>query len=160
LSNPRDLFLRELGTLLWAERMLAFEVLPKLRGAVSDDELRGAVQEHLLETRGHVDRVEQAFETVGSHPSSIYSPTVSALVAEHDELAGKVVEARLRDVWHAHAAARTEHLELAMYESVLALAEALDAGELRFGLEENREQEQQALAKVEHIAARLRQELS
>jgi ferritin-like metal-binding protein YciE len=160
LSNPRDLLLRELGTLLWTERMLAFEVLPKLRDAVSDDELRAAVEEHLLETRGHVDRVEQAFESLGSHPSSIYSPTVSALAGEHDELAGKVVEDRLRDVWHAHAAARTEHLELAMYESVLALVRALDADGLSSGLEENREQERQALAKVEQIAARVRQELS
>ena len=140
--------------------MLAFEVLPKLRDAVSDEELRAAVQEHLLETRGHVERVEHAFESLGSHPSSIYSPTVSALAAEHDELAGKVVEDRLRDVWHAHAAARTEHLELAMYDSVLALAQALHADELRSGLDENRAQEQQALAKVEDIAARLRKELA
>ncbi len=140
--------------------MLAFEVLPKLRDAVSDEELRAAVQEHLLETRAHVERVEQAFEGLGSHPSSIYSPTTSALAAEHDELAEKVVEARLRDVWHAHAAARTEHLELAMYESVLALAQALDGDELRSELEENHQQEQQALAKVEKIAARLRKELS
>jgi ferritin-like metal-binding protein YciE len=140
--------------------MLAFEVLPKLRDTVADEELRGAVEEHLLETRGHVERVEQAFESLGSHPSSIYSPTVSALVAEHDELAGKVVEDRLRDVWHAHAAARTEHLELAMYESVLALAQALDADELRSGLEENRNQERQALETVEQIAGRLRKELA
>jgi ferritin-like metal-binding protein YciE len=140
--------------------MLAFEVLPKLRDAVSDEELRAAVQEHLLETRGHVERVEHAFESLGSHPSSIYSPTVSALAAEHDELADKVVEDGLRDVWHAHAAARTEHLELAMYESVLALAQALDADEPRSGLEENRGQEQQALAKVEQVAARLRKELA
>jgi ferritin-like metal-binding protein YciE len=140
--------------------MLAFEVLPKLRDAVADEELRAAVQEHLLETRAHVERVEQAFESLGSHPSSIYSPTTSALAAEHDELAEKVVETGLRDVWHAHAAARTEHLELAMYESVLALAQALDGDALRSGLEENRGQEQQALAKVEKIAARLRKELS
>ena len=140
--------------------MLAFEVLPELRDAVSDEELRGAVEEHLLETRGHVKRVEQAFESLGSHPSSIYSPTVSALVAEHDELAGKVVEDRLRDVWHAHAAARTEHLELALYESVLALAQALDADEPRSGLEENRDQERQALETVEVIARRLRNELA
>jgi ferritin-like metal-binding protein YciE len=140
--------------------MLAFEVLPELRDTVSDDELRGAVEEHLLETRGHVGRVEQAFESLGSHPSSIYSPTLSALVSEHDELAGKVVEDRLRDVWHAHAAARTEHLELAMYESVLPLAQVLDADELRSGLEENRAQERRALETVEQIAARLREKLS
>jgi ferritin-like metal-binding protein YciE len=139
--------------------MLAFEVLPKLRDAVADEELRAAVEEHLLETRGHVERVEGAFESLGSHPSSIYSPTVSALVAEHDELAGKVVEDRLRDVWHAHAAARTEHLELAMYESVIALSQALDADEPRSGLEENRGQERHALEQVEQIASRLRHEL-
>jgi ferritin-like metal-binding protein YciE len=140
--------------------MLAFEALPKLRDASSNADLRDAFEQHLLETRGHVERVEAAFERVGAHPSSIYNPTVSALLAEHDELAGKVVEERLRDVWHAHAAARTEHVELAIYESVLALAEALDADDVRSALEENRKQEQHALDTVEKIAAEIRQELA
>lgn len=141
--------------------MLAFEALPKLRDAASDDELRAAFEEHLLETREHVARVEAAFEHLGSHPSSIYNPTLSALAAEHDELAGKIVEDRLRDVWHAHAAARTEHLELALYEGVLALAEALEAGgDVGSALEESRRQEQHALETVEQIASRLRTELA
>lgn len=140
--------------------MLAFEALPKLRDAASNEELRDAFEQHLLETRTHVERVEAAFESLGAHPSSIYNPTLSALLAEHDELAGKVVEDRLRDVWHAHAAARTEHLELAIYESVLPLAETLGADDARSALEENREQEEHALETVEKIADGIRKELA
>jgi ferritin-like metal-binding protein YciE len=140
--------------------MLAFEALPKLRDSASNEELKAAFEEHLLETRTHVERVEAAFESLGAHPSSIYNPTVSALLAEHDELAGKVVEDRLRDLWHAHAATRTEHLELAIYESVLALARALDADDVRSALDENRKQEQHALETVEKIAAGIRKELA
>jgi ferritin-like metal-binding protein YciE len=137
--------------------MLAFEVLPKLRDAVADAELRDAVQEHLLETRTHAGNVESVFEIVGSHPSSIYDPAMSALASQHDELAEKVVADGLRDVFHADSAARTEHLELAAYESVLGLVELVE-GDAKKPLESNRDDEKQALAKVEKIASRLRKE--
>ena len=71
--------------------MLAFEVLPKLREAIVDEELRAAVEQHLRETRRHAENVERVFELVGSQPSSIYDPALSALAAQHDELAGKIV---------------------------------------------------------------------
>jgi ferritin-like metal-binding protein YciE len=138
--------------------MLAFEVLPRLREAVVDEELRAIVQKHLLETRRHAENVERAFELVGSHPSSIYDPALSALAQQHDELAGKIVADPLRDVFHADAAARTEHLELAAYESVLGLVPLVDGGDAKTSLEDNRDDERKALAKVEKIAARLRKE--
>lgn len=138
--------------------MLAFEVLPKLRDAASDDELRAAFEEHLLETRVHVERVETVFESVASHPSSIYDSTLSALAKQHDELAGKAVSDTLRDLVHADAAARTEHLELAAYEGVLGLVETLDVGDAKQPLEQNRDDERSALKKVDKIASRLRKE--
>jgi ferritin-like metal-binding protein YciE len=142
---------------LWIERMLAFQVLPKLRDAAGDDELRAAFEEHLLETRRHAETVERVFEAVGSHPSPIYDPAMSSLASQHDELAEKIVSDGLRDVFHADAAARTEHLELAAYESLLGLADVVD-GDVKKPLEQNRDDESQALKKVEKIASRLRKD--
>jgi ferritin-like metal-binding protein YciE len=138
--------------------MLAFEVLPKLRDAVSDEELRQTVQQHLLETRRHAENVERVFDEVGSHPSSIYDPALSALASQHDELAKKIVAEPLRDVFHADAATRTEHLELAAYTAVLGLVEVVSAGGAGKPLEDNRDDEKEALGKVERIATRLREE--
>ena len=40
ITTPRDLFLHELGDILYVERALADEALPQLIGEVQDDELR------------------------------------------------------------------------------------------------------------------------
>ena len=40
ITTPRELFLHELGDILYVERKLADEVLPKLIGEVTDDEFR------------------------------------------------------------------------------------------------------------------------
>ena len=42
ITNPRELFLHELGDILYVEQKLADEVLPKLISEVSDDEFRTA----------------------------------------------------------------------------------------------------------------------
>ena len=42
ISTPRELFLHELGDILYVERALADEALPKLIGEVQDEEFRMA----------------------------------------------------------------------------------------------------------------------
>src|SRR4029077_21092486 len=62
IGTPRELFLHELGDILYVERKLVAEALPRLIGEVQDDEFREALERHLDETRGHVSNVEQIFE--------------------------------------------------------------------------------------------------
>ena len=40
ITTPRELFLHELGDILYVERKLVDEALPKLIGEVQDDEFR------------------------------------------------------------------------------------------------------------------------
>ncbi len=147
LSNPRDLFLRLLGEQLWVERTLAFEVLPKLLLAVKAEGLHAALAEHLEQTKEQAARLESVFRAAGAEPSSNLSPPLERLAQHHDELAQQIPEERLADVFHATAAAATEHLELAAYDALLALAAQL--GLPRDELERNRNEEGQALARVE-----------
>ena len=44
ITTPRELFLHELGDILYVERQLADETLPKLIDEVRDDELRQALE--------------------------------------------------------------------------------------------------------------------
>jgi ferritin-like metal-binding protein YciE len=139
ISNPKDLVIARLAEILWVERRLAFDVLPKVIGEVGDEELRGLFDEHLGETRQHVERVEAAFHDLGMEPSSAFSPGLSALVEHHDTVAGKIVEPHLKDRWHALSGIAVEHFELALYTGL----DDVD------GLGANQKQEAGALKKLE-----------
>ena len=65
ITNPRELFLHELGDILYVERNLVEEALPKLIDEVQDTELKTSLKEHLSQTRQHVSNVEQVFEVTG-----------------------------------------------------------------------------------------------
>ena len=139
--------------MLWVERTLAFEALPKLIGEVRDSELREALEEHLAQTKEHVSRVEEAFRASGAEPTAARSAALAAALEQHD--AQDVKEPTLRDVFHAAGAERTEHLELGLYDAVLLLA----SGDAQSLLKQNRRDEEDALKRVGKIAERLTGEL-
>ena len=152
VSNPRDLLLVGLADILFVERMLSFQVLPRLLESVSDPELTAALAEHLAQTKRHVANVERAFETVGAEPSSDHSPPFVGLEDQHSEIAGGVKAPALADLWHASAAIHTEHYEIASYRQLRLLAEMLDNRELDGLLAENLGEEEQALGRLEQVA--------
>jgi ferritin-like metal-binding protein YciE len=137
-------------------------VLPKLQRAVKSEGLAAAVAEHLEQTREHGPRLEDVFRAVGAEPSSNLNPPLEKLAQHHDELAESFADDRLADVFHAAAAAATEHHELASYDALLALAQAIELpGEARSLLERNRKEEDDALRRLgtelERLAGDLRQ---
>jgi ferritin-like metal-binding protein YciE len=143
--------------MLWIERTLAFEALPALRKDVTAEGLAHAVDEHLEETREHGVRIEQAFRAAGAEPSSNFSPAAEKLAHHRAQLAANVPEDRLRDVLNAAAAAATEHHEIALYDALVALAGALDLGEARDLLEQNRKEDAAALERMREEASKLAQ---
>jgi ferritin-like metal-binding protein YciE len=157
IETPRELFLHELGDILYVERKLSDEVLPKLIGEVQDDDLRKGLENHLEETRQHVTNVEQVFDTLGEEPQAEKCIGFEGLKKEHDQL---VEEAGpdLVDLVDTGAAARTEHYEIAAYEGLIPMARALEEREAVGLLEENLKQEKEALREVESVAKRLSKE--
>jgi len=160
LSNPRDLFLQLLAEVLWLERTLVRAVLPKLAEQAQSESLAGAFAAHLEQTRGHAANVERVFELLGAETSSSLDEAAEKLAEHHDATAGSIVDPRLRDVFHAAAAARTEHYELASYDALIGLGRALDVPEAVELLGRNRADEADALAQVEAIGARIAGELA
>ncbi len=141
--------------MLWIERTLAFEALPALRKDVTAEGLAHAVDEHLEQTREHAVRLEQAFRAAGAEPSSHLSPAAEKLAQHRGHLAANIPDDRLRDVLNAAAAAATEHHELALYDALIELASALDLGEARDLLEQNRKEDAEALDRMRDEAAKL-----
>ena len=155
MTDPRELFLHELGDVLYAERTLV-KTLPKLQEEASDEELALGFEEHLEQTRQHVKNVEAAFEKLGEQPKAEKCPGIDGIKQEHDDFVAK--ESPSQDVLDAFltgAAARTEHYEIAAYEGLVATAEAMGETEVVELLGENLAQELEALDKVKSIGKRL-----
>ncbi|MBA2359660.1 MAG: ferritin-like domain-containing protein [Actinobacteria bacterium] len=158
MSDPRELFLHELGDVLYAERTLV-SALPKLQEEASDDELRMGFEQHLEETRQHVKNVEQAFEALSEKPTAEKCPGIEGIKKEHDDFVAK--ESPTQDVLDSFltgAGARTEHYEIAAYEGLVTMAEAMGEKDVVTLLNENLEQERKALEKLQTIGKRLAQE--
>ena len=158
ISGPRDLFVTELQSMLYVEQKLADEVLPELSQEIRNNDFKEDVKEHLEETRRHVANIERAFELPGEQPKADKSHAIDGLVAQHDKVFKNIEPDELRDVFNAGAAAKTEHLEIAAYESMITTAESLGEDEIVHLLEENLDEEKQALKKVEKASEQIAKE--
>jgi ferritin-like metal-binding protein YciE len=132
-------------------------VLPQVLQEADSEFLAKPLEEHLVQTRAQAERLEGVFLALGVEPSSNRSEALAGLIREHDLLAGKVVEPRLKDIFLAGAAAKTEHLELALYDALLVLAPEVGVESAPLAL--TRDEEEQALRHVEEAATKLRERL-
>src|ERR671937_2334150 len=158
IAQPRDLFVNELKAMLYVEQRLADEVLPELATEVSDSDLKQSLREHHEETKRHVANVERIFELLGEEPKPDKSHAVDGLVAQHDKVAKNIESPQLRDCFDAGAAAKTEYLEIAAYESLITTAESLGETEIVSLLEENLDDEKNALKQAQKAGEKLAKE--
>ena len=158
LTTPRDLFLHELGDILYVEKQLVDEVLPKLIGEVQDTKFRKGLEKHLEETRAHITNVEQVFDELGESPKTEECIGFEGLKKEQEKLADEASE-DLMDLVNTGAAARTEHYEIAAYSGLIEMARALGQQNAVALLDENLKSEKETLRQVESIEKTLRDEL-
>jgi ferritin-like metal-binding protein YciE len=157
INTQRELFVHELGDILFVERQLASEALPKLISEVQDDEFRTALEEHLTQTKRHVRNVERVFELLGEEPSAEKCLGFEGLKAEHEKMVEEISD-HLIDSVDLGAAARTENYEIAAYEGLRRMAKAMGNEEAVELLDANLKEEKEALRTVEKIATRVSNE--
>lgn len=154
ITTPRELFIHELGDILYVERQLATKALPKLISEVEDDEFRSALEDHLDQTKTHVKNVEQVFEILGEEAEAEVCLGFEGLTKEHAKMVEET-SSSLIDMVDLGAAARTENYEIAAYETLRRMAKALGHDDAVALLDENLKQEKEALQIVERIATRV-----
>lgn len=157
ITSQRELFVHELGDILFVERQLANEALPTLISEVQDDEFRAALEEHLSQTERHVRNVERAFELLDEEPSAEKCLGFEGLKAEHEKLVEESSD-HLIDSVDLGAAARTESYEIAAYEGLRRMAKAMGNEEVVELLDANLKEEKEALRTIESIATRVSKE--
>jgi len=158
ISDPQTLFQHELGMALGAERKV-LTTLRKLERRANRDELKQQFHHHLEETEGQIRNLEQALEAVGARVGAHDAESANGIAAEGEKLMEKVDD-ELIDAVLLGAAAKTEHVEIAMYEGLITKAEAMGADDVVSLLEENLEQEKHTLEAVNIAAERISKELA
>ena len=117
----KELYVEELKDIYNAENQLV-KALPKLAKAGSSDELRQGFEEHLEQTKGHVERLEQIFEMLEESPKGKKCAGMEGLVEEGSEVMKEGLEGAVLDAALIGAAQRVEHYEIAAYGTVIAFA--------------------------------------
>jgi ferritin-like metal-binding protein YciE len=67
LESLKELFVEELKDLYSAENQI-LKALPKMIKKTSSSELKRGFEEHLEQTRGHVERLEKIFQQLDESP--------------------------------------------------------------------------------------------
>lgn len=124
LETLKELYVSELRDLYNAEHQL-LKALPKMAKAASSDELKEAFEKHLEQTKGHVERLEQAFEEIDEKPKGKTCQAMKGLIEEGSELLKATGEESVIDAGIIVAAQKVEHYEMAGYGSVRTFAQLL-----------------------------------
>jgi ferritin-like metal-binding protein YciE len=155
MREPRDLLLHELGDVLYAENVLV-KALPRMAKESTDPELRAGFQQHLEETRRHVETLEQAFEALGAPARAEQCPAIDGITEEHDEF---ISEERpgpeVRDIFLTGSGSRAEHYEIAAYTGLISIARGLGEHACARLLAKNLKDEKAALASLTAVGKRL-----
>ena len=151
LNSLKNLFIEELQDLYSAETQLV-DALPKMAQAASHDDLRKAFNEHLEETRGHVDRLERIFKNLDASPQGNHCEAMEGLISEGEEMINEQGEPEVKDAALISAAQRVEHYEMAGYGTLKTFAKRLDEKDAAKLLDETLSEEKAADKKLNKIA--------
>ena len=146
-----DLFLDEIRDLYDAERQLT-KALPKMAKASSSDDLRIAFQDHLKQTEGHVQRLEEIFVALGEKGTGKKCAAMTGLIKEGDALIGEIDQGPVRDAGLIAAAQKVEHYEISGYGSARTHAQLLGNPDAVSLLDETLSEEKEADSRLNDLA--------
>jgi ferritin-like metal-binding protein YciE len=151
IESMEDLFLEQIEDLYDAEKRLV-KALPKMAEASTSQSLRQAIQSHLMETEGHVSRLENIFRTLGKNAKSQTCDAMKGLISEGEDMVSDTDPSSLRDAGIIACANRVEHYEIAAYGSARTFAQTLGLREAASLLEQTLQEEKAADQKLTQLA--------
>lgn len=151
LESLQDLYVEQLKDLYSAEKQL-IQALPKMEKAATNSQLKQGFNMHLEQTKGHVERIEKIFQTLGKSPSGKKCKAMEGLVEEGQETIAEDAEPEVRDAALIAAAQRVEHYEIAGYGTVRTYAQMLGHNDQVRLLEQTLEEEKQTDRKLTQLA--------
>ena len=146
-----DAFLDELRDSYDAEKQLT-KALPKLAKAASNPKLRQAFEDHLEETRGQIERLEQVFELLGEKVRGKHCDGIAGIIDEGKSVMEEDFDETTMDACLIASGQRAEHYEMAAYGTLVAWAEAMGHNDAAKLLQETLDEEKAADEKLSGLA--------
>jgi len=143
LNTLNDVLEEQLLDLYSAEEQLT-RALPKMAQAASNDELRRAFEQHLGETRGHLDRLRDLLPTLGFQAGGETCEAMQGLIREGEKTIRQTGDPNAKDAALIGAAQRVEHYEIAAYGTAATLAGELGLDDAKDVLEQTLDEEANA----------------
>lgn len=154
LKDLCDLFIEELRDLYSAESQI-IKALPKMTKAASSVELKSGFEEHLEQTKEHLTRLEQIFESLDQSPKGKKCNGMEGLLEEGKELMDKDALPEVMDAGLIAAAQHVEHYEIAGYGCVRTYAELLGDKKAAGLLQKTLDEEKQTDEKLTKLSLKI-----
>ncbi len=150
-SKLQKLFEDMLKDIYWAEKAL-LKAIPKMIKNATHEELQQGLSDHLEETKGQVERLEQIFEQLGKKATAKKCLAMEGLIKEAEEIMSENDEGAMRDAGIIAAGQKVEHYEIATYGTLRTFAQILELEDAVALLEETLEEEKGADEKLTDVA--------
>ncbi len=129
MKNLQELFEDTIKDLYNAENQFV-KAMPKLKDAAECEKLKMAIETHISETEGHIQRLEQIAQLGGFKPSGKVCKAAQGLVAEAVEHLEEGETGPTLDAAIISCAQKNEHYEICSYGTVMAWAKLLGESEM------------------------------
>lgn len=153
IESLEDLLQDELKDLYSAENQIV-KALPKMAKTAQSNELRRAFEDHLEQTKNHVQRLEQACTELGFAPKGKKCVGMEGLLEEGKEIMeiGSKDAASPMEAGMIGAAQKVEHYEIAGYGTAIAHARQLGYNSVANTLAKTLEEEKMTDEKLTKLA--------
>ncbi|HEX4278082.1 MAG TPA: DUF892 family protein [Bryobacteraceae bacterium] len=125
LDNLSDFFQRGLEY-AWDCEQVLIKQLPKMVEAATAQDLKHALDLHLVESKGHLYHLEQVFTRLDRSPAAEKNEPIRIFADECDKVIGHLEPSPLLDAALIFYARQIEQYEIGLYESLRGFARALD----------------------------------
>lgn len=123
-----DLFFDTLKDIYYAEKQIV-KALPKMAKAAQSDQLRAGFEQHLEETEGQIDRLEQIFELLDKPARGKTCDAILGILEEGKSIMDEFKDTSALDAGLVSAAQAVEHYEIARYGTLKTWAQQLGMSE-------------------------------
>ena len=151
LKSLDDLLVHELQDIYDAEKQI-MKALPKMAKDATHPELRAAFEEHLEQTEGQIERLEQVFKLLGLPAKGKKCDGMAGLIEGGKKMMEQDAEPSVKDAALIAAAQKVEHYEIASYGCVCTYAEMLGYEQVHDLLGQNLDEEETTDEKLTILA--------
>ncbi len=151
MEDLKKLLIGELHDIYDGEHQLV-DALPDMAEKANSPALKSAFQTHLSQTRGHVQRLEQAFNLLGESPNRRSCKGLEGIIDEGQIIATEYSGNSAMDAALIGAAQKVEHYEITSYGCLSTWAEELGLPRVASLLQETLSEEKATDAELTELA--------